>query len=87
MNVSSSYNVSNLDNIRRGIITMLREKNECIAARAFAALILDYEFPADEFGPAYVSCRVLIEDLCVDHIHAETREKAIEAFRTWKRGA
>lgn len=66
---------------------MLREKNECIAARAFAALILDYEFSADEYGPGYVSCRVLIEDLCVDRIHAETREKAIEAFRAWKREA
>ena len=66
---------------------MLREKNECIAARAFAALILDYEFPADPAfnQPAYVSCRVLIEDLCVDHIHAETREKAIEAFKEWRR--
>lgn len=68
---------------------MLREKNECIATRAFAALILDYEFSAQpEWNiPASVSCRVLIEDLCVDRIHAETREKAIEAFRTWKRGA
>lgn len=68
---------------------MLREKNECIATRAFAALILDYEFKAQpEWNiPASVSCRVLIEDLCVDRIHAETREKAIEAFRTWKRGA
>ena len=66
---------------------MLREKNECIAVRAFAALILDYEWKGDEYMPAGVSCRVLIEDLCVDRIHAETREKAIEAFRTWKRGA
>ena len=65
---------------------MLREKNECIAARAFAALILDYEWKADEYMPAGVSCRVLIEDLCVDHIHAETREKAIEIFNAWKRG-
>ena len=65
---------------------MLYPKNECIAARAFASLILDYEFPADDLLPAYVSCRVLIEDLCVDRIHAETREKAIEAFKNWKRG-
>ena len=66
---------------------MLREKNECIAARAFASLILDYEFPAiPEWDiPASVSCRVLIEDVCYDHIHAETREKAIEAFREWRR--
>lgn len=68
---------------------MLREKNECIAARAFASLILDYEFPADPVYniPAHVSCRVLIEDICVDRIHAETREAAIEAFRAWKRAA
>lgn len=68
---------------------MLREKNECIASRAFASLILNYEFPADpEYNiPACVSCRVLIEDICVDRIHAESREAAIEAFRTWKRGA
>lgn len=66
---------------------MLREKNECIAARAFAALILDYEFSAQpEWNiPASVSCRVLIEDLCVDRIHAETREKAIEMFKEWRR--
>lgn len=66
---------------------MLHEKNECIATRAFAALILDYEFPADpDYNiPACVSCRVFIEDCCVDRIHAETREAAIEAFRAWKR--
>ena len=66
---------------------MLCEKNECIASRAFASLILDYEFPADpKFNtPACVSCRILIEDLCVDRIHAETREKAIEMFREWRR--
>ena len=58
---------------------MLREKNECIAARAFASLILDYEFED------YVSCRVLIEDLCVDRIHAASREEAIQAFKEWRR--
>lgn len=62
---------------------MTREKNECIAARGFASLILDYEFPADEYGPALVSCRVLIEDLMYDHIFAETREEAIEKFKYW----
>ena len=63
---------------------MLREKNECIAAKAFAALILDYEFPANKEWniPAYVSCRVLIEDLYQTTIHAETREKAIEIFNS-----
>ena len=66
---------------------MLRPKNECIASRGFAALILDYEFPADEIFPAYVSCRVLIEDLKSGEITAETREQAIEQFKngSWKR--
>lgn len=59
---------------------MLREKNECIASRAFASLILDYEFPAENNLPAYVSCRVLIEDLYRGSITAETREQAIEKF-------
>ena len=53
---------------------MLREKNECIAARAFASLILDYEFPE------YVSCRVLIEDLYQTTIHAASRAEAIPMF-------
>ena len=57
---------------------MLREKNECIAARAFAALILDYEFPE------YVSCRVLIEDLYQTTIHAASRAEAIEIFTSGK---
>lgn len=57
---------------------MLREKNECIATRAFAALILDYEFHD------YVSCRVLIEDLFKARIHAANRAEAIEIFTTGK---
>ena len=56
---------------------MLRELNECIASRAFASLILDYEFTD------YVSCRVLVEDLCYDRITAANRNEAIEKFRTW----
>lgn len=63
---------------------MLRERNECIAARAFAALILDYEFPADDIGPAYVSCRVLIEDLYQTTIHAASRAEAIDIFTSGK---
>ena len=66
---------------------MLKELNECIAARAFASLILDYEFPALDGLPAYVSCRVLIEDLCVDRIHARSRAEAIELFKKWRRTA
>lgn len=62
---------------------MLRPKEECIATRAFASLILDYEYPADELLPAFVSCRVLIEDLYQDTITVETREQAIKQFNNW----
>ena len=65
---------------------MLKEKNECIAARAFAALILDYEWSGDAILPPCVSCRILIEDLCVKRIHANSREHAIQLFNSgaWK---
>jgi hypothetical protein len=59
---------------------MIRPIEECIASRAFAALILDYEFPADDLFPAYVSCRVLVEDLYKGSIVAGTREEAIQKF-------
>lgn len=59
---------------------MRREKNECIAVKGFAALILDYEWPEYNDLPAGVSCRVLIEDVYQTRIHAETREQAIEKF-------
>ena len=60
---------------------MVYEKNECIACKGFASLILDYEFSD------YVSCRVLIEDLYSGYVVAENREKAIDIFRAglWKR--
>lgn len=60
--------------------------NECIAAKCFASLILDYEYKGDDYMPPCVSCRVLIEDLYQTRIHAETREKAIEMFLSgvWK---
>ena len=65
---------------------MTREKNECIAVKAFASLILDYEWPALDGLPAMVSCRVLFEDVFQRRIHAESREAAIELFRSgaWK---
>ena len=65
---------------------MLREKNECIAARAFAALILDYEWSGDEYMPAGVSCRVLIEDVYQTRIHARSRAEATDIFTSgqWK---
>lgn len=66
---------------------MQHPKNECIAARAFAALILDYEWSGDEYAPPLVSCRVLIEDICYDRIHAASRAEAIEKFKEWRRPA
>ena len=67
---------------------MTAPRHECIDSRAFSALILDYEYPEDkEYGfPAYVSCRVLIEDLWQADIVAESREEAINIFRSgaWK---
>ena len=66
---------------------MMNPKNECIDARAFASLILDYEFPGDEIFEPLVSCRVLIEDLYNGSIAAKSREEAIEIFRSgsWRR--
>lgn len=60
-------------------------KNECIACRAFASLILDYEWEADKtFNlPAMVSCRILIEDLFQEEFTAASRDEAIEYFKNW----
>lgn len=64
---------------------MLRPLNECIASRAFASLILDYEWPENKtFNlPAEVSCRVLVEDLFQCYITAGSRAEAIEKFNNW----
>lgn len=62
---------------------MLGPKNECIASRGFASLILDYEYPADDILPAFTSCRILIEDLFQEKVITETREQAIEYFNNW----
>lgn len=55
--------------------------NECIDSRAFAALILDYEYPADDVLPAYVSGRVLIDGIYRAAITATSREELITKFR------
>ena len=55
---------------------MLKELNECIDCKAFASLILDYEFTN------CVSCRVLIEDLMYARIQAKNRDEAIQIFRS-----
>lgn len=53
---------------------------ECIDTKAFASLILDYEWND------MVSVRVLFEDLFQGRYHAATRQEAIELFRSgeWK---
>lgn len=64
---------------------MIRPKNECIACRAFASLMLDYEWPAnEEFNlPAVVTCRILVEDLLQETFSATDRAAAIEYFNNW----
>lgn len=60
------------------------KRNECIARRAFATLILDSEYPANGYMPAVVFCRILVDGWYRDTISAETREKAIELFNNWE---
>lgn len=64
-----------------------RPMNLCIDSKAFASLILDYEFPENEFSGPYVSCRVLIEDLLYGYVTASSRDEAITKFRNgeWKK--
>lgn len=57
-------------------------KNECIDSRAFAALILDYEYPASDPLPAYASGRVLIDGCFKAHICGTDRADLIEKFRS-----
>ena len=59
-------------------------KNECIARRAFATLILDSEYPANKYMPAVVFCRILVDGWYRDTISAETIDEAIEIFKNWK---
>lgn len=61
----------------------MRNLNECIASRAFASLILDSEYPADDILPAVVYCRILVEDLFQEKFSAPNREAAIEYFNNW----
>ena len=49
---------------------------ECIDCKAFASLILDYEW--DDM----VSVRVLFEDVFQKRYHAANREEAINIFRS-----
>lgn len=61
----------------------MRNLNECIASRAFASLILDSEYPADDILPAVVYCRILVEDLFQEEFSAPDRGAAIEYFNNW----
>lgn len=56
-------------------------KNECIDSRAFAALILDYEFPASDWCEEYASGRVLIDGLFKSWITGKDRDDLIYKFR------
>ena len=55
--------------------------NECIDSRAFAALILDYEFPASDWCDAYASGRVIIDGLFKAWISGTDRNDLIRKFR------
>ena len=55
---------------------MMRELNECIARKAFASLILDYEWSD------MVSCRVLFDGCFEGRFHAANRDEAIAAFKS-----
>lgn len=61
----------------------MRNLNECIASRAFASLILDSEYPADDILPAVVYCRILVEDLFQEEFSVPDRDAAIEYFNNW----
>lgn len=56
-------------------------KTEIIDAKAFAVLILDYEWLNDEILPDYVSCRVLVDGWYKGSVTAESRTEAIRKFR------
>lgn len=59
---------------------MLRPMEECIDAKGFAYLFIDYEYPD------LVSCRVTVEDLFRGRFQAADRDQAVNLFRSgaWK---
>lgn len=60
---------------------MLKPMNECIDSRAFAALILDFEYPADDVLPSYASGRILIDGILRAHLVGTSRADLIAKFR------
>jgi len=59
----------------------MRNINECIDSRAFAALILDYEYAGDAVLPPYASGRILIDGLYRASITGTDRNDLIRKFR------
>lgn len=59
----------------------MRNINECIDSRAFAALILDYESAGDDVLPPYASGRILIDGLYKTAIVGRDRNELIKKFR------
>lgn len=56
----------------------------CIDRKAFATLILDYEFSGDDILPPYVSGRVLFDGYFQAHITGTSRQDLINKFRSGK---
>lgn len=56
--------------------------NECIDSKAFAALILDYEYPGDDVFEPLVSGRVLFDGCYHASISARNRDEMIKKFRS-----
>ena len=59
---------------------MNRELNKPIAVKNFGVLVLDYEWPADGYAPAGVSCRVLLDGYYAGRIAAVSQAEAINKF-------
>lgn len=60
----------------------MRPMNICIDSKAFASLILDYEYAGDEVLPPYVSGRVLFDGCFHAHITGTSRADLINKFRS-----
>lgn len=59
---------------------MLKPINKEIARKCFMSLVLDYDIPADDYGPKYVSCRVLNDGYYFGVVTAESIAEAIDKF-------
>ena len=58
----------------------MKTLNKEIARKCFMSLVLDYDIPADEYGPAYISCRVLNDQNYFGCIVAGSIEEAVKKF-------